>query len=82
MINEEIQLGLLILENRRGEVSHCYDFVTIPCLVQKVTQKDEIPSGNAIPNERKKITFADEAGGVLCHVKFIEDDMTSLDSKS
>ncbi|PSR99718.1 Titin like [Actinidia chinensis var. chinensis] len=52
------------------------------CKLMKVTQKDEIASGNAIPKERKKITFADEAGGVLCHVKFIEDDMTSLDSKS
>ena len=51
-------------------------------LLQKVTRKDEIASGNATPKERKKITFADEAGGVLCHVKFIEDDMASLDSKS
>ncbi|GFY86152.1 hypothetical protein Acr_04g0008900 [Actinidia rufa] len=41
---------------------------------EKVTRKDEIASGNATPKERKKITFADEAGGVLCHVKFIEDD--------
>ncbi|XP_058220850.1 uncharacterized protein LOC131331053 isoform X1 [Rhododendron vialii] len=52
------------------------------CKLMKLNEKGEIASGNAIHKERKKITFADEAGGVLCHVKFIEDSIDSLDSKS
>lgn len=50
-------------------------------LLQRSNEKGEIASGNAILKERKKITFADEVGGVLCHVKFIEDSIDSLDSK-
>ncbi|XP_052188148.1 LOW QUALITY PROTEIN: uncharacterized protein LOC127798658 [Diospyros lotus] len=52
------------------------------CTLMKLTKKDEGASGNEIHRERKKIKFADEAGGVLCHVKFIEDSVTSPDSES
>ncbi|KAK7286845.1 hypothetical protein RJT34_22144 [Clitoria ternatea] len=35
---------------------------------------DGPPSQDIVRKERKKIAFADEAGGSLCHVKFYEDD--------
>lgn len=35
----------------------------------------------AVQRERKKISFADEAGGTLCDIKVYEVDQTSLDLK-
>ncbi|RZC67038.1 hypothetical protein C5167_010732 [Papaver somniferum] len=32
------------------------------------------PSGNEVHRKRRKITFADETGGNLCHVKIFKDD--------
>ncbi|KAL7207748.1 hypothetical protein ACSBR1_029657 [Camellia fascicularis] len=52
------------------------------CKLVRLNEKDDIASGNGIHKERRKITFADEAGGVLCHVKFFEDSVASPDSKS
>ncbi|KAH7848960.1 hypothetical protein Vadar_010848 [Vaccinium darrowii] len=53
------------------------------CKLMRLNEKKgEIAAGNAIHKDRKKITFADEAGGVLCHVKFIENSIDSPDSKN
>ncbi|CAI9763710.1 unnamed protein product [Fraxinus pennsylvanica] len=52
------------------------------CKIMKLTQNKVPASKNAVPRERKKIMFADEAGGKLCHVKFIEDDVTCQVSDS
>ncbi|CAA3024779.1 Hypothetical predicted protein [Olea europaea subsp. europaea] len=55
----------------------CTRFCKIMLIQNKVPA-----SKNAVPRERKKIMFADEAGGKLCHVKFIEDDVTCQVSDS
>ncbi|KAK9271349.1 hypothetical protein L1049_026939 [Liquidambar formosana] len=47
------------------------------CKIMRLTEKGTTDSGNTTHKERKKITFADEAGGKLCHVKFFEDGMAS-----
>ncbi|KAJ4701890.1 Endoribonuclease Dicer-like protein [Melia azedarach] len=48
------------------------------CKIMKLTEAGSIiPSPGRVPRERKKITFADEAGGKLCHVKVFKDDMAS-----
>ncbi|KAL2455011.1 uncharacterized protein Fot_55087 [Forsythia ovata] len=52
------------------------------CKIMKLTQNRVPASQNAVPRERKKIMFADEAGGKLCHVKFFEDDVTCQVSDS
>lgn len=57
---------------------NCSDFIPT-CLdqLQRLTENESVASGNTIHKERKKITFADEAGGVLCHVKLFYDGMAS-----
>ncbi|KAL2471764.1 Uncharacterized protein Adt_39900 [Abeliophyllum distichum] len=47
------------------------------CKIMKLTQNSVTASKNAVQKGRKKIVFADEAGGKLCHVKFFEDGTTS-----
>ena len=56
----------------------CSDFSPL-CLnqLQKLTENESVTPGNAIHKERKKITFADEVGGELCHVKLFHHDMAS-----
>ncbi|KAK6131187.1 hypothetical protein DH2020_035074 [Rehmannia glutinosa] len=46
------------------------------CKIMKMTP-DSTPPKDTVPRERRKIMFADEAGGELCHVKFYEDGLTS-----
>ncbi|KAL0360694.1 UNVERIFIED_CONTAM: hypothetical protein Sradi_3753900 [Sesamum radiatum] len=46
------------------------------CKIMKMTPNNTTGSKDAVPRSRKKIIFADEAGGKLCHVKFFE--MTKL----
>ncbi|KAK9165572.1 hypothetical protein Scep_000763 [Stephania cephalantha] len=41
------------------------------CKIMRTSEK--VTSSHDIHKERKKITFADEAGGMLCHVKVFED---------
>lgn len=43
---------------------------------QKLSEAGSCAPGNIV-NKERKITFADEAGGKLCHVKVFKDDMTS-----
>ncbi|PIN06979.1 hypothetical protein CDL12_20467 [Handroanthus impetiginosus] len=50
------------------------------CKIMKLTPNDVDAPKNSVPRERRKIMFADEAGGKLCHVKFFED-VTSTDSE-
>ncbi|KAK4429176.1 hypothetical protein Salat_1217800 [Sesamum alatum] len=47
------------------------------CKIMKMTPNNATGSKDAVPRSRKKIIFADEAGGKLCHVKFFGDDETS-----
>lgn len=59
-------------------VFNCFDFcVTWLDQLQRLTESESVASGNAIHKERKKITFADEAGGELCHVKLFYNGMAS-----
>lgn len=45
--------------------------------LQKLADNGSNASEN-VANKEKKITFADEAGEKLCHVKFFENDMASF----
>ncbi|XP_022875427.1 uncharacterized protein LOC111393891 [Olea europaea var. sylvestris] len=47
------------------------------CKIMKLSQNSVTASTDVVKRERKKIMFADEAGGNLCHVKFFEDGVTS-----
>ncbi|KAK4434515.1 hypothetical protein Salat_0614300 [Sesamum alatum] len=47
------------------------------CKIMKLTPNGVAASKDAGPRERKKIMFADEAGGKLCHIKLFEDGNTS-----
>ncbi|KAI3460314.1 hypothetical protein Pfo_016977 [Paulownia fortunei] len=47
------------------------------CKIMKLTPNGAAAPRDAVPRVRKKIMFADEAGGKLCHVKFFEAGMTS-----
>lgn len=50
------------------------------CTIMKLSEKGEVPSPDKSNKERRKISFADEAGGVLCHVKVELQNMTNLES--
>ncbi|KAK2988735.1 hypothetical protein RJ640_021000 [Escallonia rubra] len=67
--NEEMQSNLLIL-------------VEIPFLEQILTVNGAAASTSVIHRKRKRISFADQAGGVLCHVKMFEDGMAFLEHRS
>lgn len=43
---------------------------------------DSTPSKDSLPKGERKITFADEAGGKLCHVKFFDDSPASPSSNA
>ncbi|CAI9771437.1 unnamed protein product [Fraxinus pennsylvanica] len=47
------------------------------CKIMKLSQNSVTAPENVVKRERKKIVFADEAGGNLCHVKYFEDGITS-----
>ncbi|GMJ15394.1 hypothetical protein HRI_005208600 [Hibiscus trionum] len=49
------------------------------CKIMKSTEDTTAASERVIQKERK-ITFADEAGGKLCHVKIFKDDMGAASS--
>ncbi|GLT92146.1 hypothetical protein SLE2022_099980 [Rubroshorea leprosula] len=46
------------------------------CKIMKLTEGSSSSSENLI-HKKRKITFADEAGGKLCHVKVFKDDIAS-----
>ncbi|TKY63349.1 hypothetical protein E2542_SST13220 [Spatholobus suberectus] len=48
------------------------------CKIMKLADDGPPPQDVAVRKERKKIAFADEAGGRLCQIKFYEDDGVSL----
>ncbi|KAL3505286.1 hypothetical protein ACH5RR_035127 [Cinchona calisaya] len=58
----------------------CNRFCKIMSLTQKGTKG--ALSSDVGQRERKRITFADEAGGMLCHVKFFENGLASHESTS
>uniref|UniRef100_A0A0D9XYJ9 Uncharacterized protein n=1 Tax=Leersia perrieri TaxID=77586 RepID=A0A0D9XYJ9_9ORYZ len=47
------------------------------CKILTLAGKKAVPHSE-VPRKRKKITFADETGGKLCHVKVFNDGQTSL----
>ncbi|KAG8377760.1 hypothetical protein BUALT_Bualt08G0066500 [Buddleja alternifolia] len=48
------------------------------CKIMKMTPNSTAASKDTVPRgKKKKIVFADEAGGKLCHVKLLEDRETS-----
>ncbi|KAG6750239.1 hypothetical protein POTOM_047333 [Populus tomentosa] len=52
------------------------------CKIMKLTDKASATSGNVVPKEKRKIVFADEAGGKLCEVKTFENDTASVTGSS
>ncbi|XP_051123897.1 uncharacterized protein LOC127246508 [Andrographis paniculata] len=53
-----------------GMSRDCHRF----CKIMKMTTNNGTASKDATPRVRKKITFADEVGEKLCHIKFFEHD--------
>lgn len=47
--------------------------------MQKISQDDATPSKDAV-HKARKIKFADEAGGILCHVNHFSDAAISKQS--
>jgi hypothetical protein len=47
-----------------------------------LTDKASPTSGNVVHKEKRKIVFADEAGGKLCDVKTFENDTASVTGSS
>ncbi|KAL9384508.1 hypothetical protein Peur_021518 [Populus x canadensis] len=52
------------------------------CKIMKLTDKPSATSGNVVHKEKRKIVFADEAGGKLCDVKTFENDTASVTGSS
>lgn len=52
------------------------------CKIMKLTDKASPTSGNVVHKEKRKIVFADEAGGKLCDVKTFENDTASVTGSS
>ncbi|XP_011007296.1 PREDICTED: uncharacterized protein LOC105113018 [Populus euphratica] len=52
------------------------------CKIMKLTDKASATSGNVVLKEKRKIVFADEAGGKLCDVKTFENDTASVTGSS
>nr|GMC54979.1 uncharacterized protein LOC109149563 [Ipomoea batatas] len=67
---EEKAKRLLYMMNR-----DCIRF----CKLMEISQNDAAPSKDTA-HKARKITFADEAGGILCHVNYISDAMISKQS--
>ena len=45
--------------------------------LQSLAKKNAVSHPEA-PGKQRKITFADETGGMLCHVKVFKDGQTNL----
>ncbi|KAK4348732.1 hypothetical protein RND71_031487 [Anisodus tanguticus] len=52
------------------------------CKIMKLSQNGATDSKNSVHREGRKISFADEAGGVLCHFNYFEDTDPTLESDS
>lgn len=52
------------------------------CKIMRLTEDGSATTENVIHKEKKKISFADEAGGMLCHVNFYEKGMASGETNS
>ncbi|XP_055835007.1 uncharacterized protein LOC129903468 isoform X2 [Solanum dulcamara] len=52
------------------------------CKIMKLSQNGATDSKNSVHRERRKISFADEAGGMLCHFNYFEDTDPTLESDS
>jgi hypothetical protein len=53
------------------------DIFNLNVQCQRLAGKKAV-SHSEVPRKRKKITFADETGGKLCHVKMFTDGQNSL----
>ncbi|KAF8698432.1 hypothetical protein HU200_035172 [Digitaria exilis] len=47
------------------------------CKILSLAKKNDV-SNPEVPRKQRKITFADETGGMLCHVKVFKDGQTSF----
>ncbi|TYI21069.1 hypothetical protein ES332_A06G011900v1 [Gossypium tomentosum] len=47
------------------------------CKIMKLTEDSDSAASERVIQKERKITFADEAGGKLCHIKVFKDDMDS-----
>ncbi|CAN4122820.1 unnamed protein product [Withania somnifera] len=52
------------------------------CKIMKLSQNGVTDSKNSVHREGRKISFADEAGGMLCHFNYFEDTDPTLESDS
>ncbi|KAK6792889.1 hypothetical protein RDI58_011970 [Solanum bulbocastanum] len=52
------------------------------CKIMKLTQNGATDSKNSVHREGRKISFADEAGGMLCDFNYFEDTDPTLESDS
>ncbi|CAN4093838.1 unnamed protein product [Withania somnifera] len=50
------------------------------CKIMKLSQNGATESKNSVHREGRKISFADEAGGMLCHFNYFEDTDSTLES--
>ncbi|KAK6115364.1 hypothetical protein DH2020_007633 [Rehmannia glutinosa] len=58
-------------------IFEAYRNISLKNVADEKMTPDSTPPKDTVPRERRKIMFADEAGGELCHVKFYEDGLTS-----
>ncbi|KAA3476380.1 Endoribonuclease Dicer-like protein [Gossypium australe] len=52
------------------------------CKIMKLTEDSDTAASERVIQKERKITFADEAGGKLCHIKVFKDDMDSSNTAS
>lgn len=52
------------------------------CKIMKLSQNGATDFTNSVHREGRKISFADEAGGMLCHFNYFEDTDPTLESDS
>ncbi|KAH1057905.1 hypothetical protein J1N35_035970 [Gossypium stocksii] len=52
------------------------------CKIMKLTEDFDTAASERVIQKERKITFADEAGGKLCHIKVFKDDMDSSNTAS
>ncbi|KAM3304717.1 putative protein isoform X1 [Capsicum chacoense] len=52
------------------------------CKIMKLSQNGVTDSKNSVHREGRKISFADESGGMLCQFNYFEDTDTTLESDS
>ncbi|KAL8514405.1 hypothetical protein ACS0TY_013496 [Phlomoides rotata] len=52
------------------------------CKIMKMTPESTPAPDDSLPREKRKIRFADEAGGQLCHIKYFDDGVDAPEAES